>query len=159
MRRLLGLDRLGDRGRGRRPGPTPAAVGLEQDRPLDPDRHRVAELLLGRGRPERQDGRRPALRLDDPDGLLDAALLVRADREPQEARVDGLAVGGQHDPAAGLGHALDADEDVHGVRRPDPGVVGVEQRRRAGDGDGHRVALAEVLDEELRPPTAYSGGR
>src|SRR4029079_12383568 len=34
---------------------------------------------------------------------------------------------------------------------PDPGVLGVEQRGRPGDGDRHRIALAEVLDGELRP--------
>ena len=101
VRGLLGLDRLGDRAGGRDRVPL-AAVGLEQDRPLDADRHRVAELLLGLGRPERQDGGRAALRLDDPDRLLDAALLVRADREAEEARVDVLPVGGQHDPPAGL---------------------------------------------------------
>src|SRR5258706_14030896 len=33
---------------------------------------------------------------------------------------------------------------------PDPGVLGIEQRRRTGNGDRHRVALAEELDEELR---------
>ena len=38
---------------------------------------------------------RAALRLDDPDGLLDRALLVRADREAEEPRVDVAAVGGQ----------------------------------------------------------------
>ena len=43
---------------------------------------------------------------------------------------------------------------------PDAGVLGIEQRRRAGDRDGHRVALAEVLDEELRArPSACAGGR
>ena len=94
-----------------------------------------------------------ALRLDDPDGLLDRALLVRADREAEVAGVDVLAVGGQEDPAAGRGHALDADEDVH-RRQSDAGVLGIEQRRRAGDRDGDRIALAEVLDEELAPRRA-----
>src|SRR4029079_4889278 len=62
---------------------------------------------------EGQDGGRAALFLDDPNGLLDPALLVRADRVAEELRIDRLAVRGQHDPAARLRHALDADQDVH----------------------------------------------
>ena len=52
--------------------------------------------------PERQDGRLAAVLLDDPDGLLDRALLVRADDEAEVARVDRPGVVGEHDPAAGL---------------------------------------------------------
>ena len=51
--------------------------------------------------------------LDDPDGLLDAALLVRADREAEVAGLDRALVVGEDDLAAGDRHALDADEDVH----------------------------------------------
>src|SRR5438093_1671591 len=112
VRRLLCLDRLGDDPGGRHRVPLRAAR-FEQDRPVDADRHRVPELLLGLGRSERQHRRGAALLLHDPYCLLDAALLVRADRVAEEARVDRLAVGREHDPAAGLGHALDAHEDVH----------------------------------------------
>src|SRR5262245_24551751 len=109
---LLRLDRLLDRGR-RRDGIPLAAVRLEQDRAVDADRHRVAELLLGRRGPERQHGRRAALLLDDPDRLLDAALLVRADRVAEEPGVDRLPVRGQDDAPSRLRHALHTDEDVH----------------------------------------------
>ena len=51
--------------------------------------------------------------LDDPHGLLDAALLVRADREAEVAGLDRALVRGEDHLAAGQRHALDADEDVH----------------------------------------------
>ena len=71
-----GCDRLGDRLRRRLRVPL-AAVGDEMDRAIDADRHHVAQLLLGLGRPERQHGARAAVLLDQPDRLLGAALLVR----------------------------------------------------------------------------------
>ncbi len=77
------------------------------------ERHRVAELLLGLGRPEREDDRLAAVRLDQPDGLLDAALLVRADREAEVLRLDRLRVLGEDDLPARHRHPLDADEDPH----------------------------------------------
>ena len=76
------------------------AVGLEQHRRLDAHRDRVLQLLDGRRRSERQHGRRAAVPLDEPQRLLDRALLVRADREPEVARVDRLLVGGERDPRA-----------------------------------------------------------
>ena len=111
-----------------------AAVGLEQDRPVDADRHGVAQLLLGGRRAQRQHGRRPTLRLDDPDGFLDRALLVRADREAEVAGVDRLPVGRQDDPAAGRGDALDADEDLH--------ATSAQLRIRALSGSNNGVAPA-----------------
>ena len=88
----------------------------EQDRAVDADRHRLAQLVGRLLRPEGQDGARPALRLDDPDRLLDRALLVRADGEAEVAGVDRLLVGGQRDLAGGRRDALDADQDVHQAR-------------------------------------------
>ena len=41
------------------------------------------------------------------------AFLVRADDEPEEARVDRPPVVSEDDPAAGRRNALDADEDAH----------------------------------------------
>ena len=76
------------------------------------------------------------MRLDDPDGLLDGALLVRADREAQEPGVDLLPIGGQDDPAAGRGHALDADEDLH---RAQP-----RMRSLSGSKSGRQPATATV---------------
>ena len=67
-------------------------------------------------RPRRAEGHDDgvaAVGLDEPDRLLDRALLVRADDEAEELGVDVLRVGGQVDPAARGGDALDADEDVH----------------------------------------------
>ena len=83
------------------------------DAAVDADRHRVAQLLLGLGRAEREHDGLAAVRLDEAHGLLDAALLVRADREAEVPRLDRLLVGGEHDPAARHGHALDADQDLH----------------------------------------------
>ena len=80
---------------------------------IDADRHRLAQLvgrLLGS---EGQDRARAAVGLDDPDGLLDRAFLVRADREAQVAGIDRLLVGGQRDLPGRRRDALDADEDVH----------------------------------------------
>ena len=89
------------------------AVGLEQDRAVDADRHRLAQLVDRLLRAERQDRARPAVRLDDPDRLLDRALLVRADGEAEVARVDRLLVGGQGDLAGRRRDPLDADQDPH----------------------------------------------
>ena len=80
------------------------------------------------GGPERQHDDLAALRLDDPHRLLDAALLVRPDREPEVPRLDRLRVVREHHPPAGDRDALDADEDPHAA---DPRVLGVEDRRRA----------------------------
>ena len=53
------------------------------------------------------------MRLDQPHRLLDPALLMRADREAQVARLDRLLVGREHHPPARERHALYADEDPH----------------------------------------------
>ena len=79
------FDRLQDRGSGGLRVPVLAAR-REMDRPVDAERHRVAELLLGFGRPEREDDRLAAVLLDEPHRLLDAALLVRADGEAEVLR-------------------------------------------------------------------------
>ena len=105
-------DRLGDRGHGRL-GVELAAVGLQMDGARDAHRHRVAQLLERLGRAERQHDGLAAVRLDEADRLLDAALLVRADREPEVLRLERLLVGGQHHLAAGQGNALHADQDLH----------------------------------------------
>ena len=83
------------------------------DRAVDADRHHVAQLLLGLGRSKRQHRARAAVLLDEPDRLLGAALLVRADREAEMAGRDRPLVVGEDDLAAGQRHPLDADEDVH----------------------------------------------
>jgi hypothetical protein len=62
------------------------------DRAVGAERHRVSELLLGLGRAEREHDRLAAVGLDQADGLLEAALLVRADREAEVLRLDRLRV-------------------------------------------------------------------
>ena len=83
------------------------------DRAVGAERHRVAELLLGLRGPEREDDGLAAVRLDQPDSLLDAALLVRADREPEVLRLDRLGVGGEDDLPSREWNPLDADENPH----------------------------------------------
>ena len=51
-------------------------------------RHRVAELLQRLRRPEGEGDGLALVRLDEADGLLDGALLVGTDREPEVATVD-----------------------------------------------------------------------
>ena len=89
--------------------------------------------------------------LDHSDRFLDGAFLVGADREPEVARVDVLAVGRQRDLAGRGRNALDADEDIHGrpASAPHAGVLRVEERRRADDGDRGRILLAEIFDRQL----------
>ena len=91
VRRLLGPDLRGQ-GRGRRDRVPVAAAGVEEHRPVGADGHRLAQLVLRLGRAEGHDRRRAAVRLDQPDGLLDGALLMRADGEAQELGVDVLRV-------------------------------------------------------------------
>src|SRR5205823_10293285 len=64
---------------------------------------------------------------------------------------DVLTVGRQRDLAGRGRDALDADEDVHGrpVSAPHAGVLRVEERRWADDGDRGRVLLAEIFDRQL----------
>ena len=96
---LLARDRGDDRLGGRLRVPL-APVRDEVDRPVGADRHRVAKLLLRLGRAEGQHDDLAALRLHEPHRLLDAALLVRGDREAEVARLDRLLVRRQHDPPA-----------------------------------------------------------
>ena len=109
---LVGSHGCDDRAGGRLGIPL-LAVGDEVDPPRDADRHRVAQLLLGIRRPEREhDGVAPEV-LPESHGLLDPALLVRADREAEMLRLDRLLVVGEHDPATRHRYALDADEGLH----------------------------------------------
>ena len=121
-----------------RPGPSRA----RRSRAGSPGRSRSPSRRAAGPRPRPgprvRTADRAALRLDDPDGLLDRALLVRADREAEEPGVDRLPVGGQDDPAAGRGHALDADEDVH--RRVDQ----LRIRLFSGSNSGVAPATATV---------------
>ena len=94
------------------------SVRGEQEAAVGADRERVADLLLGLRRAERQHGDLAAVLLDEPHGLLDAALLVRADREAEVARLERLLVVCQDHPAARERHPLDADEDPHAGTGP-----------------------------------------
>ena len=95
--------------------------------------------------------------LDEPHRLLDAALLVGADREAEMLRLDRLLVLGEDDPAAGHRHALDADEDLHdrilafsgskGARAPTTSTV-----------TGKRSFMYSTASS-CEPSTACSGGR
>ena len=130
---LRGLVRRGSRRRSPRPwpaDPTPRRRSRGGSPRSMPDRHRVAELLARLGRPERQHDRLAAVRLDEPDGLLDPALLVRADREAEVPSSRSPAVVGEDDPAAGQRDALDADEDLSSSR-PDALVFSGSNSGRA----------------------------
>ena len=122
-RRRRGGDLGGDRRGGGDRAPFPA-VGLQQHRLLGAERQHVAELLGRLGRAEGEHRHVAAVPLDDLHGLLDRALLVRADREPGHPGVHLLPVGGEHDLAADHGDALDADHDVHRRSAPDPSFSG-----------------------------------
>ena len=76
------------------------------------DRQRGAQLLDRLGVAEGEHGRRATGRRGDLHGELDGALLVGADGEPDVPAVDGLAVLGEQHLAGGVGHPLDADQDV-----------------------------------------------
>ena len=124
------------------------AVGDQVDRPVDPDRHHVAQLLLRLRRAQRQHrARSPPCCSISRTASSARALLVRADGEAEVAGGDRPLVLGQHDLAARQRNPLDAHQHVHGYA--DAGVVGIEDRRRVGHRDGHRVALAHVLDGQL----------
>ena len=127
-----------------------------------PIARRVADLLLGLGRAEREHGRLAAVLLDEPHRLLHAALLVRADGEAEVARLDRLLVGGEHHLPAGERDALDADEDVHVS-------TGSAARTRSLSGSkiGVEPATATVTGkrspmystDSCSPTVACSGGR
>src|SRR5205823_3200307 len=71
------------------------------------------QLLFRLRGAQRDHDHLPTVRLDDPHGLLDAALLVRRDREAEVARLDRLLVVRQHHLPAGDRYALDRDHDPH----------------------------------------------
>src|ERR1700682_839644 len=126
------------------------------DRPVDAQRHRIAQLLERFGRAQRDHHRVPAARFDDPHRLLDAALLVRAHREAKMSRVDSARVLGQHDPASRDRHPLDRDQNSH-----------ARIREFSGSNSGVAPATATVTGyrspmystARLAPTTACSGGR
>jgi hypothetical protein len=104
----------GSKRRRRRDRPGLHAVRrLKQHRRRRPEREARAKLFLGGNRPQGHHGHGSAEPLDEPHGLLDGALLVRADREPGGLRIDRLTVSGQGDHAADRRHPLNADENVH----------------------------------------------
>src|SRR5207249_3558839 len=70
-------------------------------------------LLLRPCRSEREHDRLAPVCLDHAHRFLDPALLVRADREPEMARLDRLLVLRQDDPPAGHRHALHARKNIH----------------------------------------------
>ena len=112
VERLLGANRLDDRGRSRLRVPL-LALRLEEDAAVGADRHAIAELLLRLGRSQRQHDDLAPLGLDDAHRLLDRALLVRRDREAEVLRLERLCVVGEHHLPAGDRDALDGDEDPH----------------------------------------------
>src|SRR4029077_937662 len=130
-----------------------ATIGFEQQRALDAQRHRIAKLVDGGLGTQREHGRAATMLFDEAHRLLDRAFLVRADREPQIAGVDLLAVRGQGNLTGRRGNALDADEDVHGGREsaPDAEVLWIEERRRTSERDRRWIAFAEVFDGEPGP--------
>ena len=85
------------------------------DRAVGAERHALAQLLLRLRRAEREHDDLTTLRFDDPHRFLDAALLVRRDREAEVLRLDRLLVGGQHHLPAGDRHALDEADDPHAL--------------------------------------------
>ena len=92
----------------------PVALGdREQHRLRHPHRHRVAQLLLGLGRAQRQHGRLATVLLDELRGCLDRALLVRRRGERKVGGVDVLPVGGDVDPRARSRHPLHAHQNSH----------------------------------------------
>src|SRR5439155_26560505 len=81
---------------------------------------RLAQLIQRLWRPEAQHHRHSAAgppALDDAHRLLDATLLVWADRETEVARFERLPVGREHHLPACERHPLDADQDLHALTR------------------------------------------
>src|ERR1700694_6255729 len=91
----------------------PGALCLQVDGAVDAKSHRVAQLLDRLRGPEGEDRRLTAVRLDQPDRLLDAALLVRADGETKVSRLQSLSVAGEHHPSSGQRNSFDADKNFH----------------------------------------------
>src|SRR5260370_2883223 len=93
------------------------AVSLEVDRAVDAKGHSVANLLDRLRWAQCEHDRLAAVRLDQPDRLLDPTFLMRADRETEMAGFQGHRVRGEHHLPAGERHALDADQDSHDLVR------------------------------------------
>ena len=83
------------------------------DGAIDPQRHGVAQLLNRLGRSEREHDRLTTPGFDDPHRLLDAAFLVRADREAEMSGLERPGIGRKHHLSAREGHPFDTDEDLH----------------------------------------------
>src|SRR5438045_8378938 len=81
--------------------------------PVDPQGHRIAQLLHRLLRAKREDHRLAASRLDQADGLFDAALLVRADGEAEVLCLERGRFRVEHHLAARERHSLDADQYPH----------------------------------------------
>src|ERR1035437_519850 len=128
------------------------------DRPVDSERHRVAKLLDGLRWAERQDHRLASVRLNQPDGLFDTALLVRAHGEPEVTRLQGLPVTCEDHPPSGERHTLGADQNPERHER---------MRWFSGSKTGVGPATATVTGYSSpmystarpAPGTACSGGR
>ena len=110
--RLLGLDRVHDRRRRGLRVPLLAAGGQQQPA-VGSGGQRVADLLLGLWRTQREHHGLAAVLFDQAHGLLDPALLVGADGEAQVACLQCARVCAENHPAARQRHPLDADEDPH----------------------------------------------
>src|SRR5262249_10308294 len=133
------------------------ALGLEQLRLPDSHRDRVLELFDGLGRPEREHGRRRVVGGGDSDRLLDGALLVRADREPEVRGVDRPLVRRERDPRAGLGTPLDEDQDAHQQRTRVFSGSKSDRDPTTSTVTGYRSPMYWTRSE--LPSTACSGGR
>ena len=154
---LVLADGVHDR-RGRGLGVPLLPAGDEVDRARDADRHRVAKLLERLGRAEGEDHGLAAVLLDEAHGLLDRALLVRADGEPEVPGVDRAAVLGEGDPAGDRRDALDADQDLH--LRPGCGrFSGSNSGRAPTTATVTGYSSAKYCTNSLVPSTACSGGR
>src|SRR5882672_3390963 len=155
VRRLIRANRIQQR-RSRRFAIPFLAVRLQVDRAVDPKRHRVAQLFDGLGWAQGDHDRVAFVRFDQPHRLLDPALLVRAHRETQVARVDRARVLGEHDAPSGDRHPLDAGEDSQ-----------ERMRRFSGSNSGVAPDTATVTwyrspmysTARPSPTTACSGGR
>ncbi len=153
-----GLD-VGDRRGNRRSGALRIPVGTgdrQQHRLGHAEAGRIAQLLVGLGRPEGQHGCFATVLLDQLHRLFDSALLVRAHRETEERGVDRLAVGGDVDARPGGRHALHADQDPHDFMRESSGSnSGVAPARSTVTG----YSSFMYMTCNLVPSTACCGGR
>ena len=134
-------------------------TGLHPDRGVSAHRERIPQLLVRLRPADREHGDRTAVLSDDPDGLLDRALLVWADRETEVPCVDRLAVIGQRDRRTGARNSFDADQYLHGdqlfIRVSSGSNRGVRPLRATVT--GYRSPMYSTVS--LVPSSAYSVGR